>query len=137
MYNDDHYFKSYESNQSIDLEPKAPLLDNEAALDNTTDQAIENNNVIEEEKWGLKITTKEEEVEEIVFIGEDKEKQTEQLQLENRHENLVSQTVEEETIGQKTRLTLLEERRQLDLEQKNYELKYLWLPPREDWTCDE
>ncbi|TYH92140.1 hypothetical protein ES332_A13G161300v1 [Gossypium tomentosum] len=72
MYNDDHYFKSYESNQSIDLEPKAPLLDNEAALDNTIDQAIENNNVIEEEKWGLKITTKEEEVEEIIFIGEDK-----------------------------------------------------------------
>ncbi|KAH1114658.1 hypothetical protein J1N35_008036 [Gossypium stocksii] len=69
MYNDDHYFKSYESDQSIDLEPKAPLLDNEAALDSTIDQAIENNNVIEEEKWGSKIIAEEEEA---VFIGEDK-----------------------------------------------------------------
>ncbi|MBA0562166.1 hypothetical protein Golob_007235 [Gossypium lobatum] len=71
MYNDDHYFKSYESDQSIDLEPKAPLLDNEATLDSTTDQAMEDNNVIEEEKWGLKITAKEEE-EKAVFIEEDK-----------------------------------------------------------------
>ncbi|KAE8706559.1 hypothetical protein F3Y22_tig00110392pilonHSYRG00193 [Hibiscus syriacus] len=70
MYNDDddQSFKSYEdvprADQSLDLEPKAPLLNDKAALGSTVDEAIKNSvEIVEEEdnKWGLEIPVEEDE----------------------------------------------------------------------------
>ncbi|KAE8679159.1 Zinc ion binding, putative isoform 1 [Hibiscus syriacus] len=70
MYNDDDpSFNSYEdvprADQSVDLEPKAPLLDDKATLESTVDEAIKNSvEIVEEEednKRGLEITVEEEE----------------------------------------------------------------------------
>lgn len=107
MYNDDHYFKSYESDQSIDLEPKAPLLDNEAALESTTDQAIENNNVIEEDKWGLKIAAEEEEEEEEAVFIEEEDRNLSTEELNKRFDEFITKMKEELRIEARQQLVLV------------------------------